>query len=84
VRKDEVDLKILFKFLDVLREIEDGDLDQHEGSFVVGKLLKELYVDSALRKADKLNEEHEKAKPVEKVVEPINISWKQFKEIGKL
>jgi hypothetical protein len=40
-------------------------------------------VDSALRKADKLNEEHEKAKPVEKVVEPINISWKQFKDIGK-
>jgi hypothetical protein len=79
VRKNEIDLEILFKFLNVLRQIEDGELDQHEGSFVVGKLLKELYVDSALRKADKLNEEREKEKPVEKVVEPINISWKQFK-----
>jgi hypothetical protein len=56
VRKDEIDLNILFKFLDVLRQIEDGELDQHEGSFVVGKLLKEMYVDSALRKADKINE----------------------------
>jgi hypothetical protein len=84
VRKNEIDLEILFRFLDVLRQIEDGELDQHEGSFVVGKLLKEMYVDSALRKADKLNEEHEKAKPVEKVVEPINISWKQFKEIAKV
>jgi hypothetical protein len=84
VRKDEIDLNILFKFIDVLRQIEDGELDQHEGSFVVGKLLKELYVDSALRKADKLNEEHEKAKPIEKVVEPINISWKQFKTIAKV
>ena len=79
VRKNEIDLEILFKFLDVLRQIEDGELDQHEGSFVVGKLLKEMYVDSALRTADKLNEEREKEKPVEKVVEPINISWKQFK-----
>jgi hypothetical protein len=83
VRKDEVDLKILFKFLDVLKQIEDGELDQHDGSFVVGKLLKELYVDSALRKADKINEEHDKNKPVEKIVEPINISWKQFKVIDK-
>jgi hypothetical protein len=84
VRKNEIDLEILFKFLDVLRQIEDGELDQHEGSFVVGKLLKEMYVDSALRKADKINEEHEKAKPIEKVVEPININWKQFKEIAKV
>jgi len=80
VRKDEIDLNILFKFLDILKQIEDGELDQHEGSFVVGKLLKEMYIDSALRKADKINEEHDKNKPVEKVIEPINISWKQFKE----
>jgi len=86
VRKDEIDLTILFKFLDVLREIENGELDQHEGSFIVGKLLKELYVDSALRKADKINEEHEKnnIKATENKVEPINISWKQFKQIAKV
>jgi len=78
VRKDEIDLKILFKFLDVLREIEEGQLDQHEGSFVVGKLLKELYIDSALRKAEKLNEINDIL--VEKTIEPININWKQYKE----
>jgi hypothetical protein len=83
VRKDEIDLNILFKFLDVLRQIEDGELDQHEGSFVVGKLLKEMYVDSALRKADKINEEHDKNKSPEKVIEPINISWKKFKELNQ-
>jgi hypothetical protein len=75
IRKNEIDLKILFKFLDVLKEIENGDLDQHEGSFVVGKLLKEMYIDSALRKADKLNENNI---PVIKV-EPKNINWKSFK-----
>ena len=29
-------------------------------SFEVGKLLKKIYIDSALKKADKLNELHEK------------------------
>ena len=44
VRKDEIDIGILNKFLDVLKRIEDGELDQHEGSFLVGTILKELYV----------------------------------------
>ena len=81
IKKDEIDLGILFKFIDVLRQIEDGELDQHEGSFLVGTLLKELYVDSAVKKADKLNEEYEKNKEPEKPkVDPLKISWKQFKK----
>ena len=40
IRKNEIDINILNKFLDVLRKIEDGELDQHEGSFMVGTLLK--------------------------------------------
>jgi len=81
VRKDEIDIQILNKFLDVLKRIEDGDLDQHEGSFLVGSILKELYVDSALKKADKLNA-NEEAKPEPKKPE-INISFKQFKKMNK-
>jgi hypothetical protein len=56
IRKDEIDLGILHKFIDVLKKIEDGELNQHEGSFLVGTLLKELYIDSALKKAEKLDE----------------------------
>jgi hypothetical protein len=78
IRKDEIDLSILNRFLNVLRQIEDGELDQHEGSFAVGTLLKELYVDSALKKAEKLNEANEEVKEVLKGPS-INISWKQFK-----
>jgi len=81
VRKDEIDIGILNKFLDVLRKIEDGELDKHEGSFLVGSILKELYVDSALRKADKLNE-NEEPKPEPKKPEQ-NISYKQFKKFNK-
>ena len=79
IRKDEIDISILNKFLDVLKQIEDSELDQHEGSFAIGTLLKELYIDSALKKAEKLDELSEKA-PEPKKPE-IKISWKQYKKI---
>jgi hypothetical protein len=81
IRKDEIDINILNKFLDVLRQIEESELDQHEGSFAVGTLLKELYIDSALKKAEKLDELSEK--PIESKKAEVNISWKQFKKINK-
>ena len=75
IKKDEIDLAILFQFLDVLEKIENGELDQHEGSFEVGTLLKKIYVDSALRKADKLND----ARPEIEKNAGSSITWKQFK-----
>ena len=82
VRKDEIDIHILYQFLEVLKKIEDGKLDQHEGSFQVGTLLKKLYVDSALKKAEKLDEENKNNK--EELIKPsIQINWKQFKKITK-
>ena len=80
IRKNEIDICILNKFFDVLRKIEDGELDQHEGSFMVGTILKELYVDSALKKSEKLDELAEKA-PEPKKAE-VKISWKEFKKIS--
>ena len=82
VRKDEIDVGILNKFIDVLRRIEDGELDQHEGSFLVGTILKELYVDSAIKKSDKLNEKYDSEK-LEPKKPDIVISWKQFKKMNK-
>ena len=78
LRKDELDINILYKLLDVLKKIEDEELDQHEGSFVVGTVLKELYVDSALKKADKLNENNAVAR--EEPKPKREISWNQFKK----
>lgn len=79
IRKDEIDIGILNKFLDVLKRIEEGELDQHEGSFLVGSILKELYVDSALKKADKLNAE-EQPKAIQKKPE-IKMSYSQYKKM---
>ncbi len=82
VRKDEIDIGILNKFIDVLRRIEDGELDQHEGSFLVGTLLKELYVDSAIKKADKLNEQYENETVKQEPKKPeVKVSWSQWKKM---
>jgi hypothetical protein len=86
VKKDEIDIGILDKLLDVLKRIENEELDQHEGSFMVGTILKELYIDSALKKAEKLDAEAESNPSIEKTPEPKhaerNISWRQFKKLG--
>jgi hypothetical protein len=75
--KNELDLTIMTKLLTILKLIEDNKVDQHEGSVMVGKVLKELYIDSAVKRADNLNKEHE----VEQIpmVDPQKISWKEFK-----
>jgi len=84
IRKDEIDLSILFEFIEVLRKIEDGEVDQHEGSFLVGTLLKKLYIDSALKKANKLDEQYSNEETAPKKLEPVlSISWKQFKQISR-
>lgn len=77
LKKDEIDIDILFEFLDVLQKIENGELDQHEGSFEVGTLLKKIYIDSALKKADKLNEN----RPDVVHLSGSAITWRQFKRL---
>jgi len=80
VKKDEIDLNILLRLLNVLHSIEEGELDQHEGSFEVGKLLKKIYIDSALKKADKLNGAITDGEGGNEVSKPVeNISWHDFK-----
>jgi hypothetical protein len=47
---DELDLGILLQFIEVLRQVEESKIDQNEGSYMIGMLLKKLYIDSALKK----------------------------------
>lgn len=79
ILKDELDLGIMTQLLSVLKMIEDSKVDQHEGSVMVGKILKELYVDSALKRGENLDRENAETK-----VQPLEgkkISWKEFKHI---
>ena len=78
--KDELNLKIFDRLLDALENIEDGKVDQHEGSVMVGKILKELYVDSALKRCNAINETIDT--PEATFVEAKTISWKQYKQMN--
>ena len=72
---DNLNMQIFEQFLNVLHDIENGEIDQHEGSFKVGKLLKQIYIDSALKEGDKREENQE---------EPRNkgsgMNWREFKQ----
>jgi hypothetical protein len=75
---DEIDIVIMSKLLIVLKLIEEGKIDQEDGSIRVGKILKELYLDSAVRHADALDKKHAEDKPT--INEGREISWKSFKQ----
>jgi hypothetical protein len=79
VVRDELDLVIMTKLLHVLKQIEDGEVDQHEGSVIFGKILKELYIDSAIKRGEKLDKEYEEEKQAP--IEGKKINWKEYKNI---
>ena len=75
---------ILFQLIHILKLIEDGKLDQHTGSYEVGKLLKSIYIDSAMKKAEHINKAHEHShgsgnKDHSKPPTVKKISWAEFK-----
>jgi hypothetical protein len=82
IKKDEIDIEILFKLIAVLEKIEDNSMDQHEASFEVGTILKEIYIDSALKKAKKLNALTELSEPEYKGPQ-VQMSWAEFKNARK-
>jgi hypothetical protein len=78
LKKDELNLQILTQLLDILKKIEDSKLDQHTGAFEVGKLLKAMYIDSALIKAERIDQKTGVKMVVEKTEEK-KITWAEFK-----
>jgi hypothetical protein len=75
--KNEMDFTIFNRFISILKQIENNELDQHTGAFEFGKVLKEMYIDSALKKADKLNENNE---TVQYLQPSNNLNWRKFKK----
>lgn len=74
--KDELDLTIMMKLLQVLKLIEDGEADQHEASVVFGKMLKELFIDSVIKRGKHLDEISVEIPKVE----GSSITWKEYKQ----
>ena len=81
--KNELSLEVLYNFLNALEMIEKGEVDQHEASVKVGSYLKELYIDSALKKEKKLDDKlkvNQASVSEETPEEPINVSWREYKQ----
>jgi hypothetical protein len=77
---DELDLQILSQFLQVLYAIEESHIDQQEGSVIIGKLLKELYIDSALKHSTKIDLLNDEKVNVDRIVINKGISWNEYKK----
>ena len=82
LKKGELNLTILDKFLSTLKDMEDGNMDQHEASVKIGQVLKELYIDSALQQEKKQNEKDKRN--TKKYKRPKNnLSWEQYKKLNE-
>ena len=81
VVKDELNMEMMVRFIFILKQIEEGVIDQYDASVKVGTILKEMYVDSAMRRGDNLDKLHESEAPT--FVEPVKMSWAEFKNKGK-
>ena len=77
---DEIDVGLFNKFIDILEKIEHGTCDQHEASFEVGKILREIYIDSAARKGSKLQKDDVPPPPKRDHKE---ISWRDYKVMNE-
>jgi len=77
--KGELNLEILGRLIMILQKIERGECDQHEASVMVGTILKELYIDSALKKQEKSDSKHKKTKE-KRLRNGKKISWSEYKK----
>jgi len=73
--KEQLNLTILYRLLIVLKGIEEKKYDQHEGSVLVGEILKQLYIDSALKGGNNKDKKDKK----DRKRRGKNISWAEYK-----
>ena len=81
VKRDEIDLELLNQFLNILRDIEDGKIDEHDGSYKVGTILKKIYIDSALQREKNENRKGKTKRSLKKpeFAKEKKISWAEYK-----
>ena len=66
--KGEIDYSILYKVIDCLKTIEDGKQTQHEASYQMGHLFKQMYIDPKIQEEIKMREGNK-------------ISWDEYKKM---
>ena len=76
ILKESMELVVFDRLLEVLGRIERHEIDQHEGSVLVGTFLKEIYIDGKLAESKRLDDLY----PSIPKVDPQKISWTEFKK----
>lgn len=75
------DIKILFKFIKKLEDIENSVCNQDEASYEIGTLLKNMYIDPVINEKDDDKEWYPCQVLCENNSIPLEkISWSQYKE----
>lgn len=77
--KGEIQIKVLYSFLDELEKIENGEQCQHEASYKIGTLLKKMYVDKRIN----MDKENGNNTSNQKKKTGMNISYEEFKKMQK-
>jgi hypothetical protein len=80
LKDEEIDVSLLLEFVNLLEKIENNQVDQHTASYEVGKILKTIYIDSALKKNGNIDENNIEQPGSVPAKTPININWKQYKK----
>lgn len=77
--KDELDIGLMNQALATLKMIENGEIDQQEGSVMMGKILHRVFVESALKGGKTIDERE--SQPVDYMIRNTGkpISWLDFK-----
>lgn len=73
---NNLDVMLFKQFIAVLKEIENGEVDYHEGSYKIGSILKKIYIDTMIENTSN-NEKNKKEEKTE--VKHRKISWAEFK-----
>ena len=73
--KNQINIKILYSFLDELESIENGKQTQHEASYKIGMLLKQLYVDKTLSEPQETQQQ-----PKKNTIKPRKVSYEEYKK----
>ena len=81
LKKNTLNLEIMDKFLLTLKKIESNEINQHEGSYIVGEYLKKIYIDSAL-KEDKQKNKHKKVQKKPDFINEKNLSYTEYKQMN--
>jgi hypothetical protein len=79
-----LDLSILGSVVDILGKIEEGKVDQMQGSVEVGELLKKMYIDSALKTGDNINRQNPDNNKEHIFHESKKLSWREFKAMNSI